>query len=60
MAPTKWNRSQSVSSGRSPSDGARNPFGVVSAPTTMATSHTPERIWPRATDNAVTPEAQAA
>ena len=55
-----WKRSQSVSSVLIPSLGARNPSGVVSAPTTKATSHAPERICPRATERAVAPEAQAA
>ena len=40
--------------------GAKKPFGVVSAPTTSATSHTPARIWARATASAVLPDAHAA
>jgi hypothetical protein len=37
VIPANRNRTQSGSSGRSPAFGARNPFGVVSAPTTSAT-----------------------
>ena len=53
-------RNQSGSSGRSPAFGARKPFGVVSAPTTSATSQRPARISARATSSAVAPEAHAA
>jgi hypothetical protein len=53
-------RTQSGSSGRSPAAGFRKPFGVVSAPTTSATSHSPERILLRAAASACEPEAQAA
>ena len=52
MAPSRRKRSQSGSSGRSPALGARKPFGVVSAPTTRATSHSPARIWVRAASRA--------
>ena len=45
---------------RSPALGARKPLGVVSAPTTRATSHSPARMRVRAASMAVTPEAQAA
>src|SRR5688572_33117469 len=60
VAPSRRNRSQSGSVWRSPLFGARKPFGVVSAPTTRATSHSPARIWARAMFMAVAPEAQAA
>ena len=48
MAPMRWKRSQSGSSLRSPPTGAKKPLGVVSAPTTSATSQRPARIWARA------------
>src|SRR3954451_24840815 len=60
VAPSSRKRSQSGSSGRSPAFGARNPFGVVSAPTTRATSQKPARIWARAVASAVAPDAHAA
>src|SRR2546423_14837451 len=60
VAPSNRKRSQSGSSGRSPDVGARNPLGVVSAPTTRATSHSPARIWARAAASAVLPDAHAA
>src|SRR5689334_21259816 len=60
VAPSKRKRSQSGSSPRSPLFGARKPFGVVSAPTTSATSHSPARICARADASAVTPDAHAA
>ncbi len=60
VAPMRWKRSQSGSSLRSPPTGAKNPFGVVSAPTTSATSHSPARICARALAMATAPEAQAA
>src|SRR5258708_34980227 len=60
VAPTRRNRSQSGSSGRSPAFGARKPLGVVWAPTTNATSQTPARICARAIDSAVVPDAHAA
>ena len=60
VAPTRRKRSQSMSSGRSPALGARKPLGVVSAPTTRATSQAPDRIWPRAVCRDEDPEAQAA
>ena len=60
MAPSSLKRSQSVSSGRSPTLGAKKPLGVVSAPTTRATSQTPARICARAMLRAVAPDAQAA
>ena len=41
VAPSRRNRNQSGSSQRSPATGARKPLGVVSAPTTRATSHSP-------------------
>src|SRR4029079_5052448 len=59
VAPSSRKRSQSGSSGRSPDVGARKPLGGVSAPTTRATSHSPARIWARASDSAVAPEAHA-
>ena len=59
VAPSSRKRSQSGSSGLSPAVGARKPLGVVSAPTTRATSHSPARIWARAAPRAVAPEAQA-
>src|SRR2546421_228178 len=59
-APCRRKRSQSGSSGRSPPTGAKKPLGVVSAPTTSATSHSPARIWARAAFRAVAPDAQAA
>ena len=40
--------------------GAKKPLGVVSAPTTSATSHSPARICARALAMATAPEAQAA
>ncbi len=60
MAPIRWKRSQSGSSLRSPPTGAKNPLGVVSAPTTRATSHRPARIWARALAMAWAPDAHAA
>ena len=60
VAPSNRNRSQSGSSGRSPPVGAKKPLGVVSAPTTMATSHSPARMRLRATSKAVAPDAHAA
>ena len=60
VAPSSRNRSQSRSSVRSPAVGARKPFGVVSAPTTSATSHSPARMRARATSMAAAPEAHAA
>src|SRR3954453_17431273 len=60
VAPSSRNRSQSGSSGRSPALGARKALGVVSAPTTSATSHRPARISARATSSAVAPDAHAA
>ena len=60
VAPSRRNRSQSGSSPRSPLLGARKPFGVVSAPTTSATSQKPARICARAVASAVTPDAHAA
>ncbi len=58
--PSSRNRSQSGSSQRSPAFGARKPFGVVSAPTTSATSLCPARIRDRAVSSAWAPVAQAA
>ena len=58
--PSSRNRSQSGSSHRSPALGARNPLGVVSAPTTRATSDRPARIRARAVSRAWAPVAQAA
>ncbi len=58
--PSRRNRSQSGSSHRSPALGARKPWGVVSAPTTSATSQSPARIRVRATSSAWAPVAQAA
>src|SRR5579872_1848568 len=60
VAPNRWKRSQSGSSLRSPPTGAKKPLGVVSAPTTRATSHSPARIWARAAAMAVAPDAHAA
>ena len=60
VAPRRWKRCQSGSSLRSPPTGAKKPFGVVSAPMTMATSANPARIWARADCRAWAPEAQAA
>src|SRR5438309_8799225 len=60
VAPRSRNRSQSGSSGRSPDVGARKPLGVVSAPTTRATSQRPARMASRATVTAVAPDAHAA
>ena len=60
VAPMRWKRSQSGSSLRSPPTGLKKPLGVVSAPTTRATSHSPARIWARALLMAWAPEAQAA
>ena len=45
---------------RVPPLGARNPFGVVSAPTTNATSHNPARMRARAMSIADAPDAHAA
>ena len=57
----RWKRNQSGSSLRSPPPtGAKKPFGVVSAPTTSATSHSPASIWARALAMATAPDAQAA
>src|SRR5580658_937480 len=57
----RWKRSQSGSFLRSPPPtGAKNPFGVVSAPITSATSHRPARICARALAMATAPDAQAA
>ena len=55
VAPSRRKRSQSGSSGRSPAFGARKPFGVVSAPTTRATSHSPARMRARAASRAWRP-----
>ncbi|MEI2815334.1 MAG: hypothetical protein V9E99_02580 [Microthrixaceae bacterium] len=52
-------RSQSGSVQRSPDCGARKPFGVVSAPTTSATSQSPARMRWRAASIAIAPDAQA-
>ena len=60
MAPIRWKRNQSGSSLRSPPTGAKKPLGVVSAPTTSATSHSPARICARALAMATAPDAQAA
>src|SRR5947208_2425426 len=60
VAPIKRNRNQSGSSQRSPAVGARKPFGVVSAPTTSATSQRPDRMRMRACSSAAEPDAQAA
>ncbi len=61
VAPMRWKRNQSGSSLRSPPPtGAKNPLGVVSAPTTSATSQSPARIWARALAMAAAPDAQAA
>src|SRR4051812_46693518 len=60
VAPRRWKRSQSGSSRRSPPTGAKKPFGVVSAPTTRATSQKPARIWARALWMALAPDAHAA
>jgi hypothetical protein len=60
VAPRRWNRSQSGSSRRSPPTGAKNPLGVVSAPTTSATSQNPARMLARAVCSACAPEAHAA
>src|SRR4051812_5903185 len=60
-APSKRKRSQSGSAVRSPPPtGAKKPFGVVSAPTTSATSTSPARICARALAIAAAPDAQAA
>ena len=57
----RWKRNQSGSFLRSPPPtGAKKPLGVVSAPTTSATSHSPARIWARALAMATAPDAQAA
>ena len=49
VAPKRWKRNQSGSFFRSPPPtGAKNPFGVVSAPITIATSQKPARIEARA------------
>ena len=58
--PSRRNRSQSGSSQRSPALGARKPLGVVSAPTTSATSHIPARMRVRAVSSAWAPVAHAA
>ena len=58
--PNSRNRNQSGSVHRSPALGARNPFGVVSAPTTNATSDMPARIRARAVSSAWAPVAHAA
>src|ERR1700730_5395902 len=60
VAPIRWKRHQSGSALRSPPTGAKNPLGVVSAPTTRATSHKPARIWARAAAMAVAHAAHAA
>ena len=60
VIPSRRNRSQSGSSHRSPALGARNPFGVVSAPITSATRLLPARIRLRAVSSAWAPVAQAA
>ena len=59
VAPSRRNRSQSGSSWRSPEFGFRKPFGVVSAPTTSATSHRPDRMRWRAASMAIAPDAHA-
>ena len=58
--PSSRKRSQSGSSQRSPALGARKPLGVVSAPTTSATSASPAMIRARAVSSAWAPVAQAA
>src|SRR5665213_2690029 len=59
LAPNKGERSDDLDWLRSPLLGARKPLGVVSAPTTNATSHSPARMRERATSIACEPEAQA-
>ena len=58
--PSNRKRSQSGSSQRSPALGARKPLGVVSAPTTSATSLSPARMRARAVSRAWAPVAHAA
>ncbi len=58
--PSRRKRSQSGSFHRSPALGARKPLGVVSAPTTSATSDRPAMIRARAVSMAWAPVAQAA
>ncbi len=59
VMPSSRKRSQSGSSPRSPLLGLRKPLGVVSAPTTSATSHMPDRMRWRAASRAMAPDAQA-